>query len=114
MKAGLLALLVGSTASVLLVMALSRSAAAAEPLAIPDEPLYTDVQWPECKQPAGFYWKPIPADWKALSLEGAWKFKVVPFVKNNENPLDDEGMKAGFFKPEFDAAAWPEMKTGSR
>jgi beta-galactosidase len=92
---------------------LALSPAVAGELSIPDEPLYVDVQWPECRQPAGFYWKPIPQDWKALSLEGAWAFKTMPFVKNNANPLDDEGMAAGYFKPEFDDAAWQKLRTSS-
>ncbi|MBN1672584.1 MAG: sigma-70 family RNA polymerase sigma factor [Kiritimatiellae bacterium] len=79
-------------------------------LSIPAESPYQTVTF-ENLGPAGFRSKPLPGDWQADSLDGAWKFREVAGTGADDiaNPLDDEGMSQGFFSREFDDSGWADI-----
>ena len=82
-----------------------------EKLSIPREKAYQDLNFgTDPGDYKSFIINPIPSDWKEMSLDGIWKFKNMPFKKNSENPLDDEGMKNAFFKSGYDDKSWEETK----
>ncbi len=87
-------------------MTLTGGKMLAEEFAIGDETPYKEIQLPAAVHPAGPLLTPVPADWKVVPLDGEWKFRQVPFVKNPANPLDDEGVKGEFFTLGFDEAQW--------
>ncbi len=83
----------------------------AESLSRPDQLAYQPLKFDRSELgPPGWRLKPVPRDWYVLSLDGAWKFKELPLGTNAKdpfkNPLDDVGMKQGFFRRDFDDSGW--------
>ena len=82
----------------------------AEALSIPDEVAYRPLKFDAAKLgPPGWRLDPVPPDWQADSLDGIWQFNEVTWTNDIVNPLDDEGMSQGFFKPGFDDSGWTNI-----
>ncbi len=99
--------------SVFLAMLLTCRIGTAEELSIAAEPYYREVPWPKPHSQVGPLCKPLPPDWKSISLNGTWKFKEVLFRKDNANPLQGAGMDQEFFKQTHEIAAWQDISVPS-
>lgn len=67
---------------------------------------FAETQFPKAQDKPGPILDPVPKDWKEASLNGIWKCKELPFKEDKSNPLDDKGMKDGFFKADYNDGSW--------
>ena len=81
----------------------------AEELKLSPGDAYKKTRFPALSHPAGWVLDPLPAEWKIQSLDGNWKFKKISNVTPFSNPMNDMGMKKGFYKRDFNDSAWGKM-----
>ena len=86
----------------------------AKSLSMPNEVAYQPLRFDPSKLgPPGWRLKPAPRDWYVLPLDGAWKFKELPLRARAKdpfkNPLNDAGVKQGYFRPGFDDTGWADF-----
>ncbi len=90
------------------------AAPCAQPLDPHPEAPYRPLEFNRTKLgPAGWRLNPVPPDWRTASLDGTWKYRELPIEKGAKdpfaNPLDDPGMKQGYFKADFDPSSWEDF-----
>lgn len=73
-------------------------------LAMTRTPEYTPIVYPQ-KQLTLPKYNRWHEDWKVINLGGSWKLMKLEGTK--ENPVDDAGTRDGYWKSDFDDAAWP-------
>jgi beta-galactosidase len=97
--------LLGAVLSLIMITSCTAISTRQE-LSISENKAYEKSQFPKALNQAGPNLDPVAKGWQELSLDGRWRFQELPFVKNFKNPLDDKGMKTGFFKSEFKDSQW--------
>ena len=79
-------------------------------LKLPTENAYTPLDW-NLKKTGKAKWHLgiVPKDWKTESLDGEWKFKEIPFAKEQQSAPVGEGVNKAFYKKDLNEEAWRKV-----
>lgn len=92
---------------IILALGVWMNSAQSGELSIPDENRYDVFDFTGVDLgKEGFRYSVIPASWEEINLNGNWKLKKLAGTDTVENNLEDEGLKTGFYKPEYDDSSW--------